>query len=257
MKFGDDGRLYAINPEAGFFGVAPGTSDEHQPQRHADARRQLHLHQHRAHRRRRRVVGGHDRRAAGPPDRLEGQRLDARVGHARPPTRTPASPPRPRRPGHRPRVGGPRGRADLGHPLRRPPRHGRPAGHRGLRLGARRVPRLDHGVGDDRRRGRRRRQAAPRPLRHAAVLRLQHGRLLRPLARRSARRPTPAKLPKIFYVNWFRKDADGKFLWPGFGENSRVLKWVFERVAGKADAVETPIGYAARRRTPSTPTGST
>jgi phosphoenolpyruvate carboxykinase (GTP) len=51
------------------------------------------------------------------------------------------------------------------------------------------------------------------------------------------------KLPKIFYVNWFRKDENGKWLWPGFGENSRVLKWVFERVAGKADAVKTAIGY--------------
>ena len=52
-----------------------------------------------------------------------------------------------------------------------------------------------------------------------------------------------AKLPKIFYVNWFRKDADGKWLWPGYGENSRVLEWVFERVAGRGDAVETAIGY--------------
>ena len=51
-----------------------------------------------------------------------------------------------------------------------------------------------------------------------------------------------AKLPKIFYVNWFRKNADGKWLWPGFGDNSRVLEWVFERVAGRGDAVETPIG---------------
>jgi phosphoenolpyruvate carboxykinase (GTP) len=51
-----------------------------------------------------------------------------------------------------------------------------------------------------------------------------------------------AKLPKIFYVNWFRKDADGKFLWPGFGENSRVLEWVFERCAGRGEAVESPIG---------------
>ncbi len=51
-----------------------------------------------------------------------------------------------------------------------------------------------------------------------------------------------AKLPRIFYVNWFRKGADGKFLWPGYGENSRVLKWVFERVTGSANAVETPIG---------------
>jgi phosphoenolpyruvate carboxykinase (GTP) len=52
-----------------------------------------------------------------------------------------------------------------------------------------------------------------------------------------------AKLPKIFYVNWFRKGDDGRWLWPGYGENSRVLEWVFERTAGRGDAVETPIGY--------------
>jgi phosphoenolpyruvate carboxykinase (GTP) len=51
-----------------------------------------------------------------------------------------------------------------------------------------------------------------------------------------------AVLPRIFYVNWFRKDAGGRWLWPGFGENSRVLAWVFGRCAGTADAVETPIG---------------
>jgi phosphoenolpyruvate carboxykinase (GTP) len=51
-----------------------------------------------------------------------------------------------------------------------------------------------------------------------------------------------AKLPKIFYVNWFRQDADGHFLWPGYGENSRVLKWVFERCNGNGKAVDTPIG---------------
>ena len=51
-----------------------------------------------------------------------------------------------------------------------------------------------------------------------------------------------AKLPKIYFVNWFRKDARGKFMWPGYGENSRVLKWIFERLEGKADAVATPIG---------------
>ncbi len=50
------------------------------------------------------------------------------------------------------------------------------------------------------------------------------------------------KLPRIFCVNWFRKGANGKFLWPGYGENSRVLKWVFERVHGTAKAVDTPIG---------------
>ncbi|HEX3318149.1 MAG TPA: phosphoenolpyruvate carboxykinase (GTP) [Solirubrobacteraceae bacterium] len=51
-----------------------------------------------------------------------------------------------------------------------------------------------------------------------------------------------AQLPKVFYVNWFRKDGDGRFLWPGFGENSRVLAWIAQRCAGKAEATETPIG---------------
>jgi phosphoenolpyruvate carboxykinase (GTP) len=51
-----------------------------------------------------------------------------------------------------------------------------------------------------------------------------------------------AKLPRIYYVNWFRQDDNGKFLWPGYGENSRVLKWIFERCDGKANAVSTPIG---------------
>ncbi|MGI6373522.1 MAG: phosphoenolpyruvate carboxykinase (GTP) [Caldicoprobacterales bacterium] len=53
----------------------------------------------------------------------------------------------------------------------------------------------------------------------------------------------PEKLPKLFYVNWFRKDDEGNWLWPGFGENSRVLKWIFERTSGKGKAVKTPIGY--------------
>ncbi len=54
---------------------------------------------------------------------------------------------------------------------------------------------------------------------------------------------TEDKLPKIFYVNWFRKDETGKWLWPGFGDNSRVLKWIFERTSGAGEAVKTPIGF--------------
>ncbi|KAM8996379.1 phosphoenolpyruvate carboxykinase, cytosolic [GTP] [Ara ararauna] len=57
-----------------------------------------------------------------------------------------------------------------------------------------------------------------------------------------AHRPA-AKLPKIFHVNWFRKDSEGKFLWPGYGENSRVLEWMFNRIEGKASAKPTAIGY--------------
>ncbi|CAB4788855.1 MAG: phosphoenolpyruvate carboxykinase (GTP) [Actinobacteria bacterium] len=56
-----------------------------------------------------------------------------------------------------------------------------------------------------------------------------------------------SKLPKIFYVNWFRKGDDGRWLWPGYGENSRVLEWVFERCSGRGEAEETPIGFVPKK----------
>jgi len=58
---------------------------------------------------------------------------------------------------------------------------------------------------------------------------------------------TPDLLPKIFYVNWFRKASDGQFLWPGYGENSRVLKWIFERVTKNLPATKTPIGFLPKK----------
>jgi phosphoenolpyruvate carboxykinase (GTP) len=56
-------------------------------------------------------------------------------------------------------------------------------------------------------------------------------------------RTAEKQLPRIYGVNWFRKDADGRFVWPGFGENARVLEWIFRRVAGDAGAEDTPIGF--------------
>lgn len=57
------------------------------------------------------------------------------------------------------------------------------------------------------------------------------------------KKSTEDKLPKVFFVNWFRKTAEGKWLWPGFGDNSRVLKWIFERCDNEGKAIETPIGF--------------
>ena len=63
-----------------------------------------------------------------------------------------------------------------------------------------------------------------------------------PLAAHRCSEGDASKLPRLFHVNWFRKDDDGNFLWPGFGENSRVLAWIFRRCEGTAEAVETPAG---------------
>lgn len=57
----------------------------------------------------------------------------------------------------------------------------------------------------------------------------------------------PAKLPRIYFVNWFRKDERGKFVWPGYGENSRVLKWIVDRLEGEAEAIDSPIGRLPAR----------
>ncbi|MGH2477589.1 MAG: phosphoenolpyruvate carboxykinase domain-containing protein, partial [Candidatus Limnocylindrales bacterium] len=55
-------------------------------------------------------------------------------------------------------------------------------------------------------------------------------------------RAHPERMPRVFVVNWFRKDEDGRFIWPGFGENSRVLEWVFRRCSGQGETVDTPVG---------------
>jgi phosphoenolpyruvate carboxykinase (GTP) len=59
--------------------------------------------------------------------------------------------------------------------------------------------------------------------------------------------PDKSKLPLIFNVNWFRKNSEGKWLWPGYGDNIRVLGWIIDRVLGNVDAVETPIGFVPKK----------
>ena len=184
MKFGDDGRLHAINPEFGFFGVAPGTNYETNPNAMHTLDAQHRVHQRRAHRRRRRVVGGHGRRAARAPHRLEAPAT------GRPESDTPAAHPNSRFcvagvavPGRsRDEWEDPKGvpisaflfggRRATTVPLVYESRDWRHGVFVGATMGSEKTAAAFGGIGD----------AAPRPVRDAAVLRLPHGRLLRALA---------------------------------------------------------------------------
>ena len=243
MKFGDDGRLYAINPEAGFFGVAPGTGDETNPNAMRHPRRATRIFTNVAqHRRRRRLVGGPDDEPPGAPHRLEGQRLDARSPTRRPPTPTPASP---RRPSQCPSIA-PEWEDPKGVPIS------------AILFGGRRATNVplvteafdwQHGVFLGSIMCSEKTAAAAGTV---GELRFDPFAML-PFCGYNmgdyfghwleiGEATDADKLPKLFWVNWFRKDDDGSFLWPGFGENSRVLKWVLERVDGSGEAVDTPIG---------------
>ena len=243
MKFGEDGRLYAVNPEAGFFGVAPEHQPQDQPER--DGRRSSAT---RSSPTARKTDDG-DIWWEGMTGEPPAHAIDWHGNDWTPESDEPAAHPNARFttpaaqcPVDRARVGGPGRRADRRLPLRRPPRHRRAAGPARRSTGStasswgRRCPR-------------RRPRPRPAPSASCASTRWRCCRsaattwpTTSPTGSKIGKREGRAKLPRVFYVNWFRKDADGKFLWPGFGENSRVLEWVFRRCDGEGEAVETPIG---------------
>ena len=242
MKFGEDGKLYAVNPEYGFFGVAPNTAQKTNPNAMDTIERNTIFTNCARTDERRHLVGGHVRRDPGPPDRLEGQRLDAGLRHARRAPERPLHDARRAVPVDRRRLGGPEGRADRRVPLRRPPQQS------GAPL-VREAFDWEHGVFLGATMSSEKTAAAAGTV---GELRFDPFAMLPfcgyhmadyfehwlKLGERDG-----AQLPKIFHVNWFRKDDEGKFLWPGFGENSRVLAWVFRRCDGEAQAKVTPIGH--------------
>jgi len=241
MKFGEDGRLYAINPEAGFFGVAPGTNDETNPNAMATI--------------------SHDTVFTNVALTPEGDiwwegmtpekppRLtDWRGNPWTPESDTPAAHPNARftvradqNPSCAPEWEDPRGvpisailfggRRATNVPLVTEAQDWEHGVFLGSIMSSEKTAAAAGTVGDVR----------FDPFAMLPFCGYNMGDYFAHWLR-VGRLADPARLPRLYWVNWFRKDENGSFLWPGYGDNSRVLKWVLERLEGTAQACDTPIG---------------